>query len=165
MTIVNRRMLWLIMAACLLAASSAPLRAGAEGPAPGKPIPSRWGDGLVLGIPLGAVNLTREQDKRVSETLSAYQASSATLVRQLRQAQSALADRLLAPGQLEPAGLQAELQQITRLRTELLELSARTMVDIRNVLTPPQIAAAAQVRTRVTMLRAEMRQVLEPRRP
>jgi len=111
------------------------------------------------------VNLTREQDKRVSETLSAYQASSATLVRQLRQAQSALADRLLAPGQLEPAGLQAELQQITRLRTELLELSARTMVDIRNVLTPPQIAAAAQVRTRVTMLRAEMRQVLEPRRP
>lgn len=165
MTIVNRRMLWTIIAALLLVASSAPPRAGAEGPAAAKSTPSRWGDGLVLGIPLGAVNLTRDQDRRVSETLSAHQASSATLVRQLRQAQSALADKLLAPGQLEPTGLQAELQQITRLRTELLELSARTMVDIRNVLTQSQIAAAAQVRARLTMLRAEMRQVLEPRRP
>lgn len=165
MTIVNRRMLWTIIAALLLAASSAPLRAGAEGPASAKPTPSRWGDGLVLGIPLGAMNLTRDQDKRVSETLSAYHASSATLIRQLRQAQSALADRLVAPGQLEAAGLQPELQQITRLRTELLELSARTMVDIRNVLTPSQIEAAGQVRARLAVLRAEMRQVLEPRRP
>ena len=165
MTIANRRALWTIIAALLLAASSAPLPAGAEGNAPGKPTPSRWGDGLVLGIPLGALNLTRDQDKRVSETLSAYRASSATLIRQLRQAQSVLADKLLAPGQLEAAGLEGELRQITRLRTELLELSARTMVDIRNVLTPSQIASAAQVRARITALRAEMRQLLEPRRP
>ena len=39
------------------------------------------------------------------------------------------------------------------------------MVDIRNVLTPAQIAAAAQVRARLGQLRAEMRQVLEPGRP
>ena len=42
-----------------------------------------------------SLNLTPEQDKRVSGTLSAYRASTAPLIRQLRQAQSALADKLI----------------------------------------------------------------------
>jgi Spy/CpxP family protein refolding chaperone len=141
MTIVNRRMLWIIITALLLAASaSAPSRR--RGPPPGEG-PSRWGVGSCWAF-RSAPCLTRDQDRRVSETLSAYHASSATLVRQLRLAQSALADKLLAPGQLDAADLRPELQQVTRLRTELLELSARTMVGIRNVLTPSQIAEAAQ---------------------
>jgi len=165
MTIAKRPVLWAIIAALLLAASGNPPRAGAQGPAPGKPSKSPWGDGLVLGIPLGAMNLTPEQDRRVRDALSAYHAESAVLIRQLRQAQSALADKLLAPGQLEAADLQPELQQITRHRTQLLQQSAHAMVDIRNVLTPPQIAAGAQVRTRLGQLRSEMRQLLESRKP
>ena len=165
MTIAKRPVLWAIIAALLLAASSNAPSAGAQGPAPGKPSKSPWGDGLVLGIPLGAMNLTPEQDRRVSEALSAYRAESAVLIRQLRQAQSALADKLLAPGQLDASDLQPELQQITRHRTQLLEQSAQAMVDVRNVLTPQQIAAGAQVRARLGQLRSEMRQLLEPRKP
>ena len=165
MTIAKRPVLWAIIAAFLLAAPGNPPSAGVQGPAPGKPPSSRWGNGLVLGIPLGAMNLTPEQDRRVSETLSGYHAESALLIRQLRQAQSALADKLLAPGQLDAADLQPELQQITRRRAQLLELSARAMVDIRNVFTPKQIAAGSQVRARLGQLRSEMRQLLEPDKP
>ncbi len=111
------------------------------------------------------MNLTPEQDKRVSGTLSAYRASTAPLIRQLRQAQSALADKLMAQGQLQALDLQPELQQITQLRAQLLELSAQAMVDIRNALTPGQIAAGAQVRARLGQLRSEMRQLLEPGKP
>ena len=114
MTITKRPVLWTIITALLLATSIDPPSAGAQGPAPGKPSKSAWGDGLVLGIPLGAMNLTPEQDKRVSETLSAYRGASAAVIRQLRQAQSALADKLFALGQLEAVDLQPELQQITR---------------------------------------------------
>ena len=39
------------------------------------------------------------------------------------------------------------------------------MVDIRNALTPQQIAAGAQVRARLGQLRSEMRQLLDPRKP
>ena len=165
MTNTKRRVLWSIITALLLATPIDPPGADAQGPAPGTPSKSRWGDGLVLGIPLGAMNLTPEQDKRVSGTLSAYRASTAPLIRQLRQAQSALADKLFAQGQLQALDLQAELQQITQLRTQLLELSAQAMVDTRNALTPAQIAAGAQVRARLGQLRSEMRQLLEPGKP
>ena len=165
MAIAKRPVLWVIITALLLAASGNLPGAGAQGLGPGKPSKSPWGDGLVLGIPLGAMSLTPEQDRRVSEALSAYHAESAAVIRQLRQAQSALADKLLAPGQLDAADLQPELQQITRHRTRLLEQSAQVMVDIRNALTPQQIAAGAQVRARLGQLRSEMRQLLEPRKP
>jgi Spy/CpxP family protein refolding chaperone len=164
MTIAKRPVLWAIIAALLLAAPSPP-GAGAQGPQAGKPPRSHSGDGLVMGIPLGAMNLTAEQDRRVSETLSAYHAESAQLIRELRQAQSALADKLFAPGQLGAADLEPELQEITRRRTQLLEMSARAMVDIRNVLTPQQIAVGGQVRARLGQLRSEMRQLLQPDKP
>ena len=160
MTIARRPVVWSMLAAFLLAAPSTGV--DAQGAAPARPPGSQWGDGLVMGIPLAAMNLTPEQGRRVSEALAAYQADSAPLVRQLRQSQSALADKLFTAGPLEAADLQAELQQITRRRTQLLELSARAMVDIRNVLTPQQVAAGAQVRARLGQLRSELRQLLQP---
>jgi Spy/CpxP family protein refolding chaperone len=164
MTIAKRPVLWAIIAALLLAAPSGPPGAGAQGPQGGKP-PRSYSEGLVMGIPLGAMNLTAEQDQRVSETLSAYHAESAPLIRQLCQAQRALADKLFASGQLGAADLEPKLQEITRRRTQLLEMSARAMVDIRNVLTPQQIAVGGQVRARLGQLRAEMRQLLQPDKP
>lgn len=56
-------------------------------------------------------------------------------------------------------------RQIGQLRTQLLELSAQAMVDIRNLLTPEQIAAGAQVRGKLRQLRSEMRQLPEPGTP
>ena len=161
-TTLTSRILWTIATALLLAAW--PAGAEAQG-GPPKPPKGRSGDGLVLGIPLGAMNLTADQDKRVGEILSAYQASTAAMIGQLRQAQSALADKLLVPGQLQTSDLQPELQRITQLRTQLLEVSAQAMVDIRNALTPAQIASGAQVRARLGQLRSEMRQLIEPSKP
>ena len=162
MTTVERRVLCAFITALLLAAPSSPPGVGAQSPQSARPSRSYSGDGLVMGIPLGAMHLTAEQDRRVSETLSTYHVESAPLIRQLRQAQSALADKLFASGQLGEADLQPELREITRRRTQLLEMSARAMVDIRNVLTPQQITMGGQVRARLGQLRSEMRQLLQP---
>jgi Spy/CpxP family protein refolding chaperone len=134
---------------------------GASAP-PGK---GHWHGGLVLGIPLGAMNLSPEQDKQVGDILAAYRTSSRPVIRQIRQAQVALADKLVVPGQLQSADLQPQLQQISQLRTQLLAMSAQAMLDIRGVLTPEQIATGAQVRIRLGQIRTEMSQLLQPARP
>src|SRR6266849_2351958 len=77
---------------------------------------------------------TPDQQTQVRSILSTYRASSRPIVQQLRQAQSGLADKLLASGQLQAADLQSQLQQISQLRTQLLQLSAQATLDIRNLL-------------------------------
>jgi len=150
----------------LLFATVAPLGVEAQSAAPSaKPHGRSREQGLVLGIPLGVMSLTPDQEKQVSAILSTYRASVASVVRQLRQEQSGLADRLVAPGQLQVTDLQPQLQQITQLRGQLLSLSAQAMLDIRALLTPEQLAAGAQARARLGQLRSEMRQLLEPTKP
>lgn len=162
---IRWRVVWSIAAAFLLVTSMGAPSASAQGVSAGPSAKGHWHGGLVLGIPLGAMNLTPEQDKQVSDILAAYRASSRPVIRQIRQAQVALADKLVVPGQLQNGDLQPQLQQIGQLRTQLLAMSAQAMLDIRGVLTPEQIATGAQVRVRLGQLRTEMRQLLQPARP
>ena len=112
-----------------------------------------------------AVKLTPERDARVREILSARRTAARSTLEQLRQAQQELADRLLAPGEVQAADIQPQLQQIGQLREQLLQGSAQVALEVRAVLTPEQLARAVQVRTRLQQLRGEMRQLFEPARP
>jgi len=94
--------------------------------------------------------------------LSTYRSSARPIIQQLRQAQSGLGDKLLAPGQLPAADLQSQLQQISQLRTQLLQLSAQATLEVRNLLTPDQLSAAAQTKDKLRDLRSQMRQLLAP---
>jgi Spy/CpxP family protein refolding chaperone len=84
---------------------------------------------------------------------------------QLRRAQEELADKLIAPGQVQVADVQPQLQQIGQLREQLLQNSAQIALDVRAILTPEQLAKAGQVKTRMQQLRVEMRQLFEQARP
>ena len=128
----------------------------ARGPRPG------WGSGLMLGVPLHTLNLNPDQQAQVKSILSTYRASARPIIQQLREAQGGLGDRLLAPGQLQAADLQSQLQQITQLRTQLLQLSAQATLDVRSILTPDQLSTAAQTKAKMKDLRSQMHQILAP---
>ena len=163
MTTAKRRMMWsAVTGVLLLAAWVVPVGAQADGPFHGRGPRGGWGGGLMLGVPLHSLNLTPDQRTQVQSILSTYRSSARPIIQQLRQAQSDLGDKLLAPGQLPASDLQSQLQQISQLRTQLLQLSAQATLEVRNLLTPDQLSAAAQTKDKMRDLRSQMRQLLAP---
>jgi len=116
----------------------------------------------MLGVPLHTLNLNPDQQAQVKSILSTYRASARPIIQQLREAQGGLGDRLLAAGQLQAADLQSQLQQITQLRTQLLQLSAQATLEVRSILTPDQLSTAAQTKAKMKDLRSQMHQILVP---
>jgi Spy/CpxP family protein refolding chaperone len=149
----------------LVALSAAPALAQS----PGRESSSmRWsggrGDGE-LWLMIRAANLTPEQQTRVRAILSAHRATARPLIEQLRQAQQELGGKLLAPGPVQAADLQPQLQRIGQLRDQLAQDSAGAALEVRAVLTPEQLARVAQTKERLRQLREEMRQLMQPPRP
>ena len=127
----------------------------------------RWGAGRgegELALMIRAANLTPEQQTRVREILSAHRAAARPVVAQLRGAQAELGQKLLAPGPVQAADLQPLLQRIGQLRAQLAQDSATAALEVRAVLTPEQLARVAQTKERLSQLREEMRQLLQPPR-
>ncbi len=147
----------------LLIAAAAP--ALAQGP--GRESSMRGGgrgDGE-LWLMIRAANLTPEQQTRVRAILAAHRTSARPLIEQLRQAQQELGTKLLAPGQVQAADLQPQLQRISQLRDQLAQDSASAALEVRAVLTPEQLARVVLTKDRLQQLREEIRQLMQPARP
>jgi Spy/CpxP family protein refolding chaperone len=151
-------------AALLLAGWLAPAGVQAQGPPPHARGPrGGWGGaGLMLGVPLHSLDLTPDQQSRAESILSTYRAQARPIIQQIRQTQNEMSDKLLASGQVQAADLQLQLQTINQSRSDLLRLSAQATLDIRNLLTPDQLAAATQTKAKLKDLRSQMRQLLAP---
>jgi Spy/CpxP family protein refolding chaperone len=157
----------ILAAALLLTATAAVAQAPPPGPerrAGAMHGPMSRTDGE-LWLMIRAANLTPEQQAKVRGILSTHRASTRPLIEQLRQAQQELGAKLLAPGPLQPADLQPQLGRIGQLRDQLAQDGAQAALEVRAVLTPEQLARAAQAKERLTQLREEMRQLMQPSRP
>lgn len=152
----SRSVSYLMVVVALLAASVAP--ASAQGWRHG----GGFGDGLLMGIPLRALNLTPDQQSQVKSILSSSRAANRSIIQQLRQAQSGLADKLLAS---PTADVSSQLGLINGLRSQLLQNSATATTQVLGVLTPDQLAKAAQIRSQLKQLRAQFQQLLAPASP
>jgi len=149
----------LVMLAGAWTLAHAQSRTYMHGPAAGR------GDGaMMLSLLRRSANLTPEQDAKVREILTARRAASRALIGQLRQAQRELADRLFAPGNLQGADLGPQLQRIASLREQLVQENAKIALEVRAILTPEQLARAAQVKDRMRQRHDEMRQLMQPGR-
>ena len=62
----------------------------------------------------------------------------------------------------EDLSCQPQLQRIASLREQLVHESAKVALEVRAILTPEQLARAAQVRDRMRQLHNEMRQLIQP---
>ncbi len=158
-----------IAAALLVASTATAALAQSPPPGPGAPFGGmREAMGRADGelwLMIRAANLSPEQQAKVRGILSTHRATTRPLIEQLRQAQQELGAKLLAPGPLQPADLQPQLGRIGQLRDQLAQDGAQAALEVRAVLTPEQLARAAQTKERMTQLREEMRQLMLPPRP
>jgi Spy/CpxP family protein refolding chaperone len=116
-----------------------------------------WGGGPLIGVPLKALNLTPDQETQVRSIFSNSFATARPLMHQLRDAEKALADSLLAA----PTGdVSAQVAAINGLRGQLLQNRTQTTAQVLAMLNPDQLSKAAQIRTQMGQLRGQMRQLM-----
>jgi len=159
----------ILATALLLASGATAALAQSPPPGPGAPLGGMRGpmsrtDGE-LWLMIRAANLTPEQQAKVRGILATHRTTTRPLIAQMRQAQQELGAKLLAPGPLQPADLQPQLGRIGQLRDQLAQDGAQAALEVRAVLTPEQLARAAQTKERLTQLREEMHQLVQPPRP
>jgi Spy/CpxP family protein refolding chaperone len=159
----------ILTTALLVVSTATAALAQSPPPGPGTPLGGMRGpmgrtDGD-LWLMIRTATLTPEQQGKVRGILSTHRATTRPLIEQLRQAQQELGAKLLAPGPLQPADLQPQLGRIGQLRDQLAQDGAQAALEVRAVLTPEQLARAAQTKERLTQLREEMRQLTQPPRP
>jgi Spy/CpxP family protein refolding chaperone len=111
---------------------------------------------------LQGVKLTPEQETQVHKILEANRASLHDLFDQLRASQDALATALLRPGNVTPADLKPLLDKTLQVRRQLAEKGLEAMLAVRGVLTPDQIAKAAERRARIKDLEDQIRVLEQP---
>jgi len=125
----------------------------------GPPTRGGWWGGqeiFPLRMILRGVGLTDAQQGQVRQIVASHRPRFQELRSQLRANTQALADKLYGPGPVTADDLAALRQQIGQTRDQLGQEALQTALEIRNVLTPDQLAKAAQIRQRMQELRAEM---------
>jgi Spy/CpxP family protein refolding chaperone len=115
----------------------------------------------MLRMVLKQANLTSQQQEQVRKIVEADHQSLRALLVQLQAANNQVTEKLFAPGAVQAADLVPPVQKVTQLRQQLMEQGVKTALAVRAVLTPQQLAKAAQVQARLEQLQAEMRSILE----
>jgi Spy/CpxP family protein refolding chaperone len=113
--------------------------------------------GMLLPLVLRGVDLTDEQEKRVHEIMQAHRATFRTLFRELQATQGEMADKLLAPGEVQAEDLTTHLQRAAQLREQLMQEGLKVALEVRGVLTPEQLTKASELKERMRALHSEMR--------
>ena len=160
---MRARIVTVAMVGMLLGTAGLSGPAGAQGMGPEMGRGGPWGrdGGMALPFLIRSANLTPEQETKVRGILSAHRTATRNALEQLRRAQDELADKLLAAGPVQTPDIQPQLQQIGQLREQLLQDSAQIALEVRTVLTPEQLAKAAQVKARMKQLQAEMHHLFD----
>ncbi len=147
---------------CGLLAALVPPVAGAQ-PPPGRRMLPR-GDvdapGAIVPLLLRQPDLTDAQRARIRAIMDEERGTLRGLFAELEQANEALAARLVAPGPIDAAGLQPDIERVAAARRKLMEHGLTTTLALRAVLTPEQLARVARTRVRLQELRREMRDLL-----
>ena len=135
------------------------MRVGMGGPFHG-PMPFGDDPGLMLPMLLQGVGLTDDQKKQVREILKTDRASLFGLFDQLRTANQALADKLVSAGPVTEDDLQPLVAQVMKVRGDIVSHGLKVVLQVRGLLTADQLAKAADVKTKMRALRAQMRELL-----
>jgi len=109
-----------------------------------------------LRMIMRGVGLSDAQQAQVRQIVASHRPRFQELRSQLRTTTQQLTDKLYGPGPVTADDLAGLRQQIAATRDQLGQEALQTALEIRNVLTPDQLAKAAQIRQRLQELRAEM---------
>ncbi len=115
------------------------------------------GDEMFRGVALS--DAQKDQIKQIEQSGWTQAKSS---FQQMRSVHEQLMARLLAPGNVSEADLAPLVQQEQALRTQLDELRLNNALQMRQVLTPQQLAQAAAKHQQLESLREQEHQVMQP---
>jgi len=118
------------------------------------------GPGMLFPVMLQALDLTPAQKSQVADIMARHRANVEPLFKQMRAAHDAVAGKLFGPGTLTAKDLAPGLEQLRRLKQQLLQEWTQAALETRAVLTSEQLAKAAQVKQRLDALHAEMESLL-----
>jgi Spy/CpxP family protein refolding chaperone len=127
-----------------------PMAAGAMEPEPG----------MQFGLVLRGLGLTAEQQSRVRTILDGHRPALQSLFGQLRNTSDAMADRLFRTDAVQAKDFDADVKTVTGLREQLMREGLAVALELRQVLTPEQLAKAATVSQRLKELQGEMKSLL-----
>jgi Spy/CpxP family protein refolding chaperone len=122
------------------------------------------GPGMLLPLVLKGIDLTEEQEKQVNEIIAAHRATFRTLFGELQAAHRDMADRLFAPGSVQAEDLTPQVQQVAKLREQLMQEGLKVTLEMRGLLTPAHLAKAAEIKDRMRALHTEMRGLFREKR-
>ncbi|HZP39997.1 MAG TPA: Spy/CpxP family protein refolding chaperone [Candidatus Binatia bacterium] len=109
---------------------------------------------------LRGLDLTSDQQQKIHDLVSADRPTLARLRANVRAARKALAAKLLAPGAVTDADLDALAERASDARAALVRERLKLELAVRNVLTPDQLGRAATVHAEMQQLRDQMHQLL-----
>ena len=158
-----------ILTAFILVAGSGVALLSAD-PAPDKPAGmmryGRMGMGMGMGFPLflRGVNLTADQKTQVQQIMSNHRETFRGLLSQLRSVHSEIESKILSAGNVEETDLTAPIQQLSQLQSQLADENLKVTLEIRTLLTPDQLAQAAQYRDQMQAHWEQMREQFRQKR-
>ena len=112
--------------------------------------------GPMLPVLIEGAGLNAAQQAQVRQILANHRPQVQSLVTQLTMAREALATRLYGPDPVSVVDLTPLVQQVVQLRGQLTQERLQVTLEIRNLLTPDQLARAAQTLQRLNDWRAAM---------
>lgn len=113
---------------------------------------------------LRGLDPTAEQQAKLQEIRVAHQATLRDLFNQIRTVRGEFSDKLSAPGEVTTEDFTDQLEQLAKLRHQLLQEGLTVALKVRAVLTPEQRAKAEQMRQRLKQLHEEMRSLYGERK-
>ena len=120
------------------------------------------GPGMLFPMMLRALDLTVAQKSQVADIVARHRANLEPLFKQMRAAHEDVAGKLFAPGTVTAKDLAPGIEQLGRLKQQMLQEWTQAALETRAVLTPEQLAKAAQVKQRLDALHTEMESLLGP---
>ena len=127
----------------LAAASLYAFTAYAQPPMMGRHHGGGCGPGRLIHVLLRSADLTADQETQAHTILDTNRSAVEAIHTQLRQANNDLANLLLGASDVQSDAVTAQLTKINQLQLQLEQNTANTVLAIRAILTPDQLAKAA----------------------
>jgi Spy/CpxP family protein refolding chaperone len=134
-----------------------------------QPFPPGGAIGGPLPMPLLMIvkrtNLTPAQQTKVHELLHSSFVQAQPLMKQLHAVHEQIADKLMSPGSVSASDLEPLQQQEGQIHQLLDEQMLSTAMQIRNLLTPEQLAKAAELHNQMKSLNQQMEALMGDTEP
>jgi len=141
-----------------LIAAAAVCALGASGVAMAHPMDDHHGmEGMEI---LHAINLTDAQKTAVHEAEHTAWSQAKPIMAEMRKVHEQMATALTAPGTISAEQLAPMVAQEEQLRTQLDQIHVNTLVQIRNLLTPDQVAQAASMHEKLAALHQQEHEIM-----